>query len=148
MAAGSRSAGPRPAVGGFERPPSLAGLRVLVVDDDEDARQLVRAVLEECGCIVRTVESVGAAMAAFDAEVPDVLVSDIGMPEQDGYVLIRKVRALPASRGGTVPAVALTAYARADDRRRVLSEGFMMHVPAELVTVVANLTRFFAQRQR
>ena len=152
IAARGRSAEPRPSLGAFERPPALAGLRVLVVDDDEDARQLVRAVLEECGCVVRTADSVAAAMAAFDAEVPDVLVSDIGMPEHDGYVLIRKVRALPLSKGGGVPAVALTAYARPEDRRRVLTEGFMMHVPkpvepAELVTVVANLTRFLAQRQ-
>ncbi|HMG53854.1 MAG TPA: ATP-binding protein, partial [Kofleriaceae bacterium] len=149
--AGSRRPASRPALGSFERPPALVELRVLFVDDDEDARDIVRTVLEECGCVVRTADSVAAAMVAFIAEVPDVLVSDIGMPVEDGYALIRRVRALPASQGGKVPAVALTAYARSDDRRRVLTEGFMMHMPkpvepAELVAVVANVASSFSSR--
>jgi PAS domain S-box-containing protein len=131
----------------FERPVQLRGLRVLVVDDEEDARQLVKTILEDCGCIVVLADSVGAAMAAFAQELPDVVVSDIGMPERDGYDLIRYIRALPPERGGDVPATALTAYVRPEDRRRMLNAGYSMHVPkpvepAELVAVVASLTRF------
>ncbi|MBX3203626.1 MAG: GAF domain-containing protein [Labilithrix sp.] len=131
----------------FERPSQLRGVRVLVVDDEEDARQLVQAVLEDCGCLVTTACSVGDAMTALATAVPDLLVSDIGMPHQDGYDLIRQVRALPAGSGGSLPAAALTAYARAEDRRRVLHAGYSMHIPkpvepAELVAVMVSLTRF------
>ncbi len=128
----------------FERPPSLAGKRILVVDDDDDGRELVKDIFEDCGCFVRTASSAAAAMTAMAAEVPDVLVSDIGMPMEDGYALIRRVRDLPAADGGGVPAVALTAFAREEDRERALNAGFMIHVakpiqPAELVSVVAGL---------
>lgn len=131
----------------FERPNQLRGVRVLVVDDEDDARDLVQTVLEDCGCRVTTAASVADAMAALSKEVPDLLVSDIGMPHQDGYELIRQVRALPAASGGSLPAAALTAYARAEDRRRVLHAGYSMHIPkpvepAELVAVVMSLTRF------
>jgi CheY-like chemotaxis protein len=86
-------------------------------------------------------------MKRLGEQVPDVLLSDIGMPEEDGYDLIRRVRALPRDRGGDVPAAALTAYARPEDRRRLLNAGYSMHLPkpiepAELVAVVATLTRF------
>jgi PAS domain S-box-containing protein len=132
--------------GDFERPTHLRGLRVLVVDDDEDARQLVHAVLEECGSTVFTRDSVDAAIEVLEHEKLDVLISDIGMPGQDGYDLIRRVRSLPASRGGTIPAAALTAFARGEDRRRALNAGYAMHIPkpvepAELVSVVASLSR-------
>ncbi|MGH9901582.1 MAG: ATP-binding response regulator [Pyrinomonadaceae bacterium] len=125
-------------------PPSLEGLRVLVVDDEADTRELLRAVLESCGSEVTTAASAAAALEALERERPDVLVSDLGMPEEDGYSLIAKVRALPAGRGGQTPAAALTAYTRAEDRMRVLRAGFQIHLPkpvepAELVTVVANL---------
>jgi PAS domain S-box-containing protein len=125
----------------------LDGLRVLMVDDEPDARDLVRAVLEHSGSIVRTASSVRTALAALHDEVPDVLISDIGMPGESGYDLIRQVRALSPAEGGNVPAAALTAYARAEDRRKVLGAGFMMHVPkpvdpAELIAVVAALARF------
>jgi PAS domain S-box-containing protein len=128
-------------------PPQLEGLKVLVVDDDDDARQLLQEILEACGSRVTTASSSAEAMSVFERQPPDVLLSDIGMPGEDGYALIRRVRALPVSRGGGVPAAALTAYARVEDRREVLSAGFMMHVPKpvepeELVAVIASLARF------
>jgi len=129
-----------------EPPPHFKGLRVLVVDDEEDARALIAAVLEHAGATVRTASSAAEALAAIHAEVPDVLLSDIGMPGETGYDLIRRVRALPPSAGGQVPAGALTAYARDDDRRKALAAGFTMHVPkpidpSELVAVVGALGR-------
>ncbi len=130
----------------FERPEALRGLRVLVVDDEPDARQLVATVLEGCGSIVTLAASAREAIESIQRAIPDLIVSDIGMPEEDGYALIRQVRALPVEKGGSIPAAALTAYARADDRRRALVAGFMMHIPkpvepAELITVVASLAR-------
>jgi PAS domain S-box-containing protein len=130
----------------FEAPIALRGLRVLVVDDDEDARMLVKAVLEGCGCSVVTAASAAEGLSAIDRERPDVLISDIGMPGEDGYDLIRRVRALPSSRGGNIPAAALTAFARSEDRRRVLSAGYSIHIPkpvepAELVAAVTTLSR-------
>ncbi|MBV9929107.1 MAG: response regulator [Acidobacteria bacterium] len=129
----------------FDCPPSLEGLRVLVVDDEQDTRDLLRAVLERCGSEVTGASSAAEALAAVEALRPDVIVSDLGMPGEDGYALIAKVRALPAERGGRTPAAALTAYARTEDRLRVLRSGFQIHLPkpvepAELVTVVANLS--------
>jgi CheY-like chemotaxis protein len=125
--------------------------RVLVVDDDEDMRDLVRAVLEDCGSVVTTTSSVADALEAMARNIPDVLLSDIGMPNRDGYDLIRQVRALPPARGGDLPAAAFTGYARAEDRRDVLNAGYSMHItkpidPTELVAVVASLTRFAARR--
>jgi signal transduction histidine kinase/ActR/RegA family two-component response regulator len=124
--------------------PELTGLRILVVDDEADARTLARRVLEERGAHVTTVCSAAEAMATVDASrLPSVIVSDIGMPEQDGYDLIKQMRALPGD-AGRVPAVALTALARAEDRKRALSAGYQKHVskpvdPAELVAVIASL---------
>jgi signal transduction histidine kinase/CheY-like chemotaxis protein len=125
----------------------LRGLRLLAVDDDEDSRRLLQSVLETAGASVTLASSVDEAMEAFDREVPDVLLSDIGMPGKDGLELIRLVRARSPERGGKVPAAALTAYARGTDRTRVLSAGFLMHLPKpiepdELVAVVASLARF------
>ncbi|HYE63950.1 MAG TPA: ATP-binding protein [Pyrinomonadaceae bacterium] len=125
-------------------PPVLDGLRVLVVDDEADARSLVTTILEQCGAEVMTAASAFEALELLEKSRPDVLVSDIGMPEMDGYALIRKVRALPAERGGRTPAVALTAYARTEDRVRILSTGYQMHVakpvePTELAAAVASL---------
>jgi len=124
--------------------PELAGLRILVVDDEDDARTLARRVLEERGAQVITVSSAAEAIASIgDNNPPNVMVSDIGMPEQDGYDLIKQMRALPGD-AGRVPAVALTALARAEDRKRALSAGYQKHVskpvdPAELVSVIASL---------
>jgi PAS domain S-box-containing protein len=135
----------------FERPDHIRGLRVLVVDDDDDARDLVAAVLEDCGCRVTTATNVADAMTVFTDDPPAVLLSDIGMPHEDGYDLIRKVRSLPRESGGDVPAAALTAYARAEDRQKILNAGYSIHVPkpiepAELVAVVATLSRFARPR--
>jgi len=124
---------------------SLEGLRVLVVDDDPDARQLVSAVLAQCQVEVRTAPGAAAGLVALAAWRPDVLISDIGMPDVDGYDFIRQVRALTVECGGSVPAVALTAYAGAEDRVRALAAGFQAHAPkpiepAEIVALVASLT--------
>ncbi|MGH7177518.1 MAG: hybrid sensor histidine kinase/response regulator [Tepidisphaeraceae bacterium] len=124
--------------------PQLDGLKVLVVDDEPDARELVRRLLVERHANVTIAGSSEEALAAMGRELPDVLISDIGMPAEDGYTLIQKVRMLDAARGGKIPAVALTAFARSEDRRRSLHAGFQMHVskpvePAELIAVVASL---------
>lgn len=128
----------------FDCPPQLADLRVLVVDDEADTREMLQVVLESCGAQVSTANSAATALAAIREEKFDVLISDIGMPEEDGYSLIAKVRALHKEQGGSVPAAALTAYAREEDRIRTLRSGFQIHVPKpislnELVAVVANL---------
>jgi PAS domain S-box-containing protein len=130
----------------YECPDRLDGVRVLVVDDEPDTRELLKAGLGQCGAEVIAVGSAAEALEAIVAAVPDLLISDIGMPERDGYDLIRQVRELPAENGGKVPAVALTAYARAEDRMQALRAGYQMHVPkpvelAELVAVAASLIR-------
>jgi len=123
---------------------SLTGLRVLVVDDESDVRKLATMMFKRCGAESTAVGSVKEAMALMQTWLPDVLVADIGMPGEDGYDLIRQVRAQPAERGGRIPAMALTAYARHEDRLRILSAGYQVHVakpvePAELVAAVASL---------
>jgi PAS domain S-box-containing protein len=128
----------------FDGMPSLAGLKILVVDDEEDTRELIREVLQECGSEVITARSAAEALIALAANHPNILISDLGMPDEDGYSLISKVRSLPSDQGGQIPAAALTAYARTEDRMRVLRAGFQFHLPkpvdaAELVTVVASL---------
>ncbi len=125
---------------------SLRGVNVLLVDDEADARDLFKAVLEGSGARVTAVGSGAEAFSSFTTSPPDVVVSDIEMPEENGYDLIRRLRGLPAERGGGIPAAALTAYAGAEDRMRALRAGFQHHVskpvqPAELVAVVASLVR-------
>jgi CheY-like chemotaxis protein len=125
--------------------PSLAGLQVVVVDDEADTRSLLHTLLERCGAEVRAAGSAAEALALIAELKPDVLVSDIGMPEQDGYELIAKVRGHEAGLNERIPAIALTAYARLEDRIRALNAGFQVHVPkpiepAELIAVVASLT--------
>ena len=124
--------------------PSLRGVRVLVVDDEPDARALLRRLLEDCDAVVSTAASAAEALERLTAQTPDVLVSDIGMPGEDGYALIGRIRALGPERGGEVPAVALTAYARPEDRTKAVLAGYQHHAakpvePAELVTLVASL---------
>jgi len=124
--------------------PSLRGLRVLVVDDDPDALDLIATILRRAEAETRLCSSAPQALAALRSWKPHVLVSDIEMPGEDGYSLIRKVRELGGPEGGQIPAVALTAYGRPEDRVRSLSAGFSMHVakpvdPVELGVIVANL---------
>lgn len=122
----------------------LSGITVLVVDDEPDARSIAKRILEEAKATVFTAGSAKEALEMLEQVKPDVLLSDIGMPDEDGYQLIRKIRSLPADRGGRVPAAALTAYARSEDRRKALLAGYHSHIvkpiePAELVTVIANI---------
>jgi CheY-like chemotaxis protein len=131
---------------------SLEGVRVLVVDDQKDARELLIEALSEYGAQVTAVSS-GAEALAFLSDLPggkrpDALILDIAMPEEDGYTVLKKVRALEAAQGAAadhIPAIALTAYGRSEDRLRALQAGFHMHVakpvdPAELAVVIASLT--------
>ncbi len=124
----------------------FSGLKVLVVDDEPDARGLMRRLLEDSGATVLEASSAADALSLLRAARPDVLVSDIGMPGESGYALIRQIRALPPDAGGATPAVALTAYARSEDRMQAILAGFQHHVakpvePAELIAMVASLTR-------
>ncbi|HEX5085729.1 MAG TPA: ATP-binding protein, partial [Blastocatellia bacterium] len=127
---------------------SLKGVKVLVVDDDEDARDVLKAALDSYGAEVTTATGAPQALNTLASEKMDVLVSDIDMPGMDGYELIRRVRAMAPEQGGRIPAIALTAYARAEDRLRALQSGYQTHVPkpvepAELEIVVATLARSF-----
>ena len=122
----------------------LSGVHVLVVDDEPDARDLIKRILSDCKATVATAGSASAALAAFRETRPDVLVSDLGMPEVDGFELLAKVRALGPAAGGNLPAVALTAFARSEDRERALEAGFRAHIakpvePSELIAIVASI---------
>jgi CheY-like chemotaxis protein len=127
----------------------LAGVRVLVVDDEPDARELVRRFLDACGADVCTAGSADEAMVLLRERQPRVLVSDIGMPGADGYELMRQVRSLPADQGGRTPAIALTAFARTEDRTRAMRAGYNVHLSkpiesTELVAAVASLAELSA----
>ena len=116
--------------------------KVLVVDDEADARELVCTILERSGAECRTAESAAAALETFRRFRPDVLLSDIAMPHTDGYELVRRIRSLPAGEGGCTPAIALTAYARPEDGDRARAEGFDEHLskpvdPRRLVELLA-----------
>jgi CheY-like chemotaxis protein len=124
----------------------LTGVRVLAVDDEADSRGLLRVVLEAAGATVTTAASAAEALGLLESSPPDVLVADIGMPEMDGFDFIRHVRTLPARAAAQVPAAALTAFARSEDRTKALQAGFEMHLakpvdPGELVASVATLAR-------
>jgi PAS domain S-box-containing protein len=130
-------------------PLELRGLKVLVVDDEVDARELVQEILERGGAHVTLAASSAEALATICREKPDLIISDIGMPGEDGYCFMTKLRALSREEGGRTPAVALTAYARAEDRRKALLAGFQNHAskpvePQELVMVAANLVGRYA----
>jgi signal transduction histidine kinase/ActR/RegA family two-component response regulator len=143
---------PRPELGTSALPPPrvdptlLAGVRVLVVDDETDARELLRTTFESFGAEVAAAGSVAEAMELFERATPDVLISDIGMPFEDGYALITRVRAQRPERGGLVPAVALTAYAAPADRLTAIAAGYQAHVakpyePGEIASLVERLAR-------
>jgi CheY-like chemotaxis protein len=122
----------------------LDGLCLLVVDDHIDTLELITVILEQYGTQIMTATSVGEALEVMTRFKPDILISDIAMPEEDGYSLIRKARALSTEPGEFLPAIALTAYAGDEDRIKAVKAGFQMHVtkpvePAELVAVVAKL---------
>ena len=135
MSGGNRSS--------FSKFPALDGLHVLVVDDEADTRELIATVLLRCGAEVRGCETAADALRQFQEWPPDLLISDIGLPGEDGYSLIKKVRESDGD-GGQVPAIALTAYASPEDRTRVLAAGFQMHIakpvePEQLISIVADL---------
>lgn len=110
----------------------LAGLRILVVDDEDDARELLACFLESAGATVLLAEAAAAALAVLADHTPDVMVSDIGMPGEDGYSLMRSVRSLPEAEKRGMPAIALTAFTRDVDRECALSAGFDVHLPKPL----------------
>jgi CheY-like chemotaxis protein len=126
-------------------PPILEGLRVLVVDDDPDTLDYLSTVLAHCGADMTKARSAAEAFQLFQKSEPEILLSDIGMPGQDGYALIRKIRRLPKKRGGRVPAIAVTAYAREQDRMEAFRAGYQMHMakpvePDELIAVIASFS--------
>jgi len=132
-------------IGGYE--PGLGrdldGVRVLLVDDDEFVREVMTLVLEDRGARVIGVATVGDALAELRREQPDVVVSDLGMPDEDGYALIRKIRALRADEGGDVPAVAVTGFVRRGDSTRTIREGFQAHFckPVDGAVLAAAIQR-------
>jgi CheY-like chemotaxis protein len=124
----------------------LQGVWVLIVEDEHDAREVLSLVLKLYRADVMAVGSAAEALTAMDEWLPDVLVVDIGLPDEDGYTLMRKVRSLKPQQGGRIPALALTAFSRTRDRQQALSAGFQAHMvkpadPAELVNVVAQLSK-------
>ncbi|MEB3150244.1 MAG: ATP-binding protein [Sphaerospermopsis sp.] len=125
---------------------NLERVKILIVDDDTDSRELIAFVLTEEGAIVTQAASAFAALEIFSKSMPDILVSDIGMPEMDGYGLIRQIRTLPKDKGGDIPAVALTAYAGEYDEQQALNAGFQKHItkpvdPLELTRILTELTK-------
>ncbi|HET9132345.1 MAG TPA: ATP-binding protein, partial [Terriglobia bacterium] len=145
--AGSRSFVPEVDLvrdGAFENI-DLNGVRILVVDDDPDACLLLQRILESCHAEVKTAASMFDALEAIGRQLPHVLLSDLGMPDKDGFDLIRAVRAMSAEKGSEIPAVAISAFARSEDRRRAMIAGYQTHLakpiePSELITIVASLT--------
>ena len=128
----------------FDSAKKLDGLRILVVDDEADARQIITTLIRRTGAEVLACESANEALEALESWHPDVLMSDIAMPGEDGYSLINRVRSLPAERGGHVPAAAFTAYAREEDRQRALDAGYQIHIAkpisaGQLLSMIAQL---------
>jgi PAS domain S-box-containing protein len=130
----------------YECAERLDGIRILVVDDEPDTRELLKAGLGQCGAEVSLTASASEALAAIELATPALIISDIGMPDVDGYELMKQIRSLPADKGGKIPAIALTAYARTEDRLQALRAGYQMHVTkpvelAELVAVASSLVQ-------
>jgi PAS domain S-box-containing protein len=129
----------------------LHDIRILVVEDESDARELIKRILEDCGAIVTTAATAQEGIETLSKNHPDMLVSDIGLPEVDGYELVRRVRARGPAEGGAIPAIALTAFAGAEDRTRALRAGYQAHVPKPIephlfVSVVASFVDLIAPR--
>jgi CheY-like chemotaxis protein len=106
----------------------LDGVHVLLVEDDDDSRKLLGTILKRYGARVTSTKSAKEALTVFQDELPDVMISDIGMPDEDGYELIRKLRLAPPDKGGLIPAIALTGYATRKDRERALTAGYQQHM--------------------
>jgi CheY-like chemotaxis protein len=122
----------------------LSAVDALVVDDDRDARELIKRILNDCGATVRIAASAREALELLGEAQANLLISDLGMPETDGFELLDRVRRLPREQGGQVPAIALTAFARSEDRLRALEAGFSAHIskpvePSELIATVASV---------
>jgi CheY-like chemotaxis protein len=131
----------------------LSGVQVLLVDDELDAREVIARLLEKAQASVSAAASVAEALTAFQNRRPDVLITDLAMPHRDGYELIRLIRQLPPHQGGAIPAVALSAYARDEDRDRAIAAGFHMHLakpvaPNELIEAVIRLASAGASHRR
>jgi CheY-like chemotaxis protein len=127
-----------------EQKPSLAGLKILVIDDELDARELIRRILTQCDASVIAAASANEGLELVSVEKPDVIISDISMPEKNGYQLIAEVRNLSTEDGGTIPAIALTAFAHAKDKAKVMSAGYQRHLSkpvdsAELIAAINSL---------
>lgn len=140
----SRQSPPAAPAQAIECPPEVVGLRILVVEDEKDTRELLKEILAGVGALAETAASVAEATRLFRAARPDLVISDIGMPEEDGFTFIRWIRALPEEEGSRVPAIALTAFARTEDRTAALRAGFRAHIPKpldipELLAVIASL---------
>src|SRR5215831_20025679 len=128
----------------------LKDISILVVEDDDDTRELLKVLLETQGAIVTTTSSVQEALTAYDQSRPHVIVADIGMPDYNGYTLIGRVRARDRERGNIIPAIALTAFTTAIDRDTVLSAGFQVHMPkpfepSRLISVISELAVKYSQ---
>jgi signal transduction histidine kinase/ActR/RegA family two-component response regulator len=131
---------------GYERPAELQGLTILLVDTDQDSRDVLSEVLTQCGCTVLTASSSEEALAILDRASPNIMVCDVGMPGAFGHALMQTIRRRSPAKGGRIPAAVLTAYASAEDRRRALRAGYQMHIakpvePAELLAALANLAQ-------
>ena len=127
-------------------PQSLEGVRILLVEDDDDIREVMRIALEARGAVLTAVDSTRAAVAAIEVQTPDIVISDISMPGEDGHALLRKVRGLPLTRGGRIPAIALTALDSREARVASRDAGFHYHLTKpvdanKLVEIVAGLVR-------
>lgn len=127
--------------------PDLSGLRVLVVDDDVDNCDVLATILEHNGARVVTAQSAADALSAFEKVCPDILISDIGLPDEDGFALLRKVRSLPASRGGNVPAIALTGYSQLEERYSSKIDGFQARLikPVAIESMLATVSRLLTR---
>jgi CheY-like chemotaxis protein len=130
--------------------PELEAVRVLILEDDDDTRELLADILDVYKMRVSTAADVPGALQLIERAPPDIIVSDIGLSGEDGYVFIQKLRAIPANRGGKIPAIALTAYARVEDRTKALLAGFNMHIPKPVdpAELMAALSSFATLLQR